>query len=111
MAMDASGDFVVAWNGAGAGDPDGIFAQRYHESTDTACPLVTGVYTPLSSQPLAEDARLVAPESSLTVAFSEDMNVAAGSASANSVTNPANWLLTREGNSITSEITGITFGF
>jgi hypothetical protein len=29
-AMDASGDFVVAWSGEGVGDIGGIFAQRYN---------------------------------------------------------------------------------
>jgi hypothetical protein len=27
--MDAEGDFVVAWAGAGNGDADGIFARRF----------------------------------------------------------------------------------
>ena len=29
VAMDAAGNFVVAWAGAGQGDSIGIFAQRY----------------------------------------------------------------------------------
>jgi hypothetical protein len=30
VAMDANGDFVVAWSGEGAGDTGGIFARRYN---------------------------------------------------------------------------------
>jgi hypothetical protein len=30
IAMDAVGNFVVAWTGSGEGDADGIFAQRYN---------------------------------------------------------------------------------
>ncbi len=29
LAMDADGDFVVTWNGAGTGDGDGVFARRF----------------------------------------------------------------------------------
>jgi hypothetical protein len=29
VSMTGSGNFVVAWNGPGAGDPDGVFAQRF----------------------------------------------------------------------------------
>ncbi len=32
MAMDDAGNFVVAWSGAGSGDNQGIFAQRYNAS-------------------------------------------------------------------------------
>jgi hypothetical protein len=35
LAVDGQGDFVVAWNGNGPGDTDGVFAQRYTvEGTD-----------------------------------------------------------------------------
>jgi len=30
VAMDADGDFVVAWSGEGVGDSEGIFAQRFN---------------------------------------------------------------------------------
>jgi hypothetical protein len=30
VAMDADGDFVIAWYGSGAGDDYGVFAQRYN---------------------------------------------------------------------------------
>lgn len=32
VAMDSDGDFVISWFGQGAGDIDGIFAQRYNSS-------------------------------------------------------------------------------
>ncbi len=33
IAMSASGDFVIAWNGEGGSDPDGIYSQRYTGGT------------------------------------------------------------------------------
>ncbi|MDZ4686874.1 MAG: cadherin domain-containing protein, partial [Planctomycetaceae bacterium] len=54
--------------------------------------------------------RLNASPTALTVAFSENMSVAGGAGGANSVTNPANWLLTRNGLDVTNLVTGITFG-
>ena len=30
VAMDANGDFVVAWSGVGNGDANGVYARRYN---------------------------------------------------------------------------------
>jgi len=110
IAMSAGGDFVIAWSSLGQdGDSGGVFAQRYQESTDTAGPTVSGVLD--ASRPIPEGERLVSIVPELTVLFSEDLNVIGGSSGANSVTNPANWLLTRNGVDVSGTISAITFGF
>ena len=47
-AMDAGGDLVVAWVGAGGDDPDGVFAQRFDNTddngADTTPPRVAALY-------------------------------------------------------------------
>ena len=35
IGMEPDGDNIVVWSGRGVGDPQGIFARRYDESTDT----------------------------------------------------------------------------
>jgi hypothetical protein len=111
IAADPSGNYTIAWQSPDqpAGD-DGIFAQRYHEpSTDTLAPIVAGVFLngkavlPYSSQPGSIQ--------QLLVSFSENLTDAGGSSGANSIVNPANWLLVRNGADVTNLITSITYGF
>jgi hypothetical protein len=52
---------------------------------------------------------LISGPTVLTAEFSEDMSVAGGAGGANSVTNPANWQLTRNGVDVSGLITGVTF--
>jgi VCBS repeat-containing protein len=110
VAVDAAGDFVVAWSSYGQdGSKWGVFAQRYDESTDTAGPVVAQV---LSDQTLIfPNNALGSAVSSLTVVFSEDLSVVGGASGTNSATNPANWQLKRNGTDISSQISGITFGY
>ena len=106
--MDADGDFVVTWNSYGQdGSEYGIYAQQYNESTTTAGPMVTEVRD-LDRQ-IAPGGRLSTTLDTLTVVFSEDLNVVGGSSGANSVLNPANWQLTQDGVDVSSLITGFTF--
>jgi Dockerin type I domain len=113
VAMDARGNIVVAWQGSGTdginSDNIGVFSQRYVQSVDTAGPMVAGVFAPYWSAPITQGRRLTSTIPSLTVAFSEDMNVTGGAGGANSVTNPANWGLTQDGVSITNQITNISY--
>ena len=112
VAMDAAGDYVIAWSSIGIG-PDlsshGVFAQRYDESTSTAGPIVARVLD--GGHPITAGDQLVSSVSSLTVVFSSDMNLAGGSGGLNSVTNPANWNLTRNGVDVTGTVSGIAFAF
>jgi hypothetical protein len=107
VTMNADGDAVIAWQGNGTGDSYGVYAQRYTESNaDTAAPMLAGAFVagnrlvPYSSHP--------GPLKQILVTFSENMTDAGGTTGANSVTNPANWLITDDGVSVTPTI---TYGF
>ena len=109
VAMDADGDFVVTWSSyTQDGSGYGVYAQRYDELTDTAGPIVAQVFD--GGRQIAPGDQLVSVVPALTVVFSENLNVTGGVSGLNSVTNPANWMLTRNGVDVTSTITGITFG-
>ncbi len=109
VTMDDAGDFVVSWTSAAQGSGSyGVYFQRYQESTDAAGPIVAQVLE--GNRLIFEGGQVVNDISSLTVVMSEDLNVTGGASGANSATNPANWMLTRNGSDITSNISGITFG-
>ena len=109
VTMDDSGDFVVVWTSAGqVGGSYFVYFQRYQESTDTAGPIAAQVLE--GNRLIFEGGQVVNDISSLTVVMSEDLDVTGGTTGAHSATNPANWMLTRNGSDITSSISGITFG-
>ncbi len=68
--------------------------------------IVNGVYSS-SGQPINSGNTLTSPVTSVSVTFSAAMDTVNGGA--NSVTNPANWILTRYGIDVSNEISGITF--
>ncbi|MEI8017239.1 MAG: FG-GAP-like repeat-containing protein, partial [Schlesneria sp.] len=68
--------------------------------------IVNGVYSS-SGQPINSGNTLTSPVTSVSVTFSAAMNTVTGGT--NSVTNPANWVLTRYGIDVSNEISGITF--
>ena len=53
VAMDADGDFVVAWHGQGTGDLLGVFAQRYQATTLTPSLTVTTSGAATNTTPVA----------------------------------------------------------
>ena len=93
VAADAEGDFVVAWDGDGPDGP-GIVARRFDESSDTAGPVVTGVWLD-GGEPVRPGAAFDRGASALVLGFSENLSVAGGTTGANSATNPANYRLVR----------------
>jgi Ca2+-binding RTX toxin-like protein len=108
VAMDADGDFVVTWESLSQdGSNSGVYGQRFNETTVTAGPMVTEVRD--LDRRIAPGGRLSTTLDTLTVVFSEDMNVSGGVSGANSVLNPANWQLTQDGINVGGLITGITF--
>ena len=109
VAMDADGDFVVAWlSHTQDGSGNGVYARQYDDvgpdDADDAGPLVTDVL--VAGDPLFPNEQLVVPPGSVTVLFSEDLSTAG----ATSVTNTANWRLTKNGVDVSSMIGGIAFG-
>jgi hypothetical protein len=110
IGMNAAGDFVVAWqsdNGQDGGS-GGVFAQRYDESTDTAGPIIGGVFVngkqafPYS---MPQDS-----VSQIVVGFSEAVRNTPGPSN---VTNLANWRVTHhDGTTISNvPVTSIVYGF
>ncbi len=109
IAMDSTGDFVVAWQSYGQdGSSYGVYTQRYQQPADTAGPIVAQVFD--GSRQINPGDQLVTAVPTLTVVFSEDLNVTGGATGANSVTNPANWQIVQNGVDVTAGVSGITFG-
>ncbi|MBI1347631.1 hypothetical protein GC163_15225 [bacterium] len=105
VAMDADGDFVIAWTSNGPdGSGTGVFAQRFEESTDTVGPTVTDVL--VNGHHLDENGQLLDHPATITVVFSEDL----ATSGAGSVTDPSNWSLFRDGVEQAGLIESITFG-
>ena len=57
VASDANGNFVVVWEGAGAGDAYGVFGQRYDSGGNPLGSVPTSE-TPWSAKPNATDAAM-----------------------------------------------------
>jgi len=105
IAMTREGDVLVVWAGSGVGDVHGIFGRRFDEPTDTAGPRVTDVLT-TDGQRLLGGQMVTTPLSQIVVVFSEDMM----KIGPNSVTNPANYALIKDGVPISGGIISITYG-
>jgi hypothetical protein len=107
VTMDSDGDAIVAWQGNGTGDTYGVFAQRYDEANaDTAGPIVADVL--LAGRRVLPYSSYPGPLSQILLSFSENLSDAGGTAGPNSITNPANWLVTANGVSVTPTI---SYGF
>ena len=105
VAMDAAGDFVIAWMSSGQdGSSYGIYSQRY---IATAGPTVVSVLE--GPRVVRNGDRLASSIDQLVVNFSDDLNVVSGGS--NSVINPSSWRLTRYGVDVSNRITGIVFEF
>jgi hypothetical protein len=109
IAIDPDGSFVVAWTSSAASGNSDIFAQRYHESADTSAPVIGGAY--LNGEQVRPYSVHEAQAQQIVVTFSEDVSTSGGAGGAGSVTNPANWLLTRDGQNISAAISSISYQF
>jgi Ca2+-binding RTX toxin-like protein len=76
---------------------------------ETVAPTIVAVLD--GNRQIPEGGVLTSTLTSVTVVFSEDMNVTGGTAGPNSVTNPANWQITRDGVDISGQISGVAFAF
>jgi len=107
VAMDSAGDFVITWeSNTQDGGNAGVYVQRY---VGTIGPIVTDVLDGVGPRVIRNGDKVTSSITMLSVLFSEDLNVVP--AGANSVTNRANWQLTRYGSDVSNLISGITFGF
>ena len=77
VGMDATGDAVIAWSGAGQSTDQGIFSQRYAQPSDTEGPTVGQVLAPSGSQSLvtiADESSLSAGPTQLVVTFDKPLS-------------------------------------
>ncbi|MFH1921845.1 MAG: trypsin-like serine protease, partial [Planctomycetota bacterium] len=106
LGMEPDGDRIVVWNGMGVGDyHGGIFARRYNEPTDTAGPRVSDLRT-LTGERIEYGAQLTQPLDSLVVVFDEEMMTTGP----DSVLNPDNYSLLKDGVELVGGIVSISFG-
>ena len=113
------GNFVIAWQGpgttAGTTEVYRYMSQGAIAIEDVDGPWVTDVLTKDGS-PVFNGAVLPIPSNNggvteLQVLFSEDLSVRDGAAGLDSVLNPNNWVLQRNGATLQGAITSIDFGF
>ena len=109
IAMDAAGDFVVAWDSSlQDGSSGGVYTQRFDEATDDAGPFVTGASSPTApSSPAGGSRRGDAGPARLV----DRLSTTGGVTGSNSATNPANWRLSRDGVDTSSAIQSVAFAF
>ncbi len=121
MAMDDNGDFVVVWSGngvdgtTGKADNQGVFLQRFDLPEDTAGPRVIETFDDTANSltnlpPILEGETLTNQVSQIAVTFSETVNTdtAGDPLWVNSVLNPANWILNRNGGVVTGGVISVT---
>jgi hypothetical protein len=109
VAADTDGNFVVAWQSSSQdGSGYGVYGQRFHHYE---LPVVLGVFTAGGSQELTAGESIVEHPQQIVVALSEELSTSGGDSGFHSVTNPENWHVTRNGESVDAEIAGITFAF
>jgi subtilisin-like proprotein convertase family protein len=107
VAGDAGGDLVVVWQSQYQdGSGMGVYAQRY-ATRDTTGPVVTGVS--INGGIREAGVQLPAPVTQASVGFSELLSTSGGADGADSVTNPANWRLTRNGLGGSISIDAVSF--
>jgi hypothetical protein len=104
IAMEPDGDAIVVWSGRGVGDQHGIFARRYDEATDTVGPMVTG-FSFIDGKPIKANAQVTQALNQLAVVFDEDM----WQTGSDSVTNPANYHLMKNGAELVGGIARVDF--
>ncbi len=110
IAMDRSGNFVMVWNEAaqnssGVISNTNLYYRQFQESTDTAGPLATDFLLPTGDR-LKANATVRQQLSYMVVTFDEDMMTTGP----NSVTNPNNWAVMKDGVLLTGGISQIYYG-
>ena len=113
IAMEPDGDYIVVWSGQGVGDHHGIFSRRYDEVEDNAGPRVTD-FTDTAGIRLGDGIQAISEMNYIVVTFDEQMYAGEGETNPNkapnSILNPANWVLTVDGQELIGGIQKIEFG-
>ena len=116
VAISDAGDYVILWSGSGQGDSQGVFHQRFNKRDDEAGPTVADVLNVIEVggaprfERVLDKAVLDLGVTQFVVTFGENLSTAGGDRGVQSVLNPANWKLTRDGEEIIGGIVSIEFG-
>ncbi len=120
VAVDATGDAVIVWSGNGSLNANAltqqVFYQRFARPTDNAGPTVASIASVTTDNgatvinPIRAGESLGLGVKQLLLTFSEDISQQAGSSGSNSILNPANWQLTRNGKVLGGAIAKIQYG-
>lgn len=117
IGSDAAGNFVIAWSGSGKQDNQGVYVRKFENESDEVGPIVSDVLA-INSDPnrtndlpiqVTPGAGINATVETLQVIFNEAISQNLGAAGPDSVLNPANWVLLRNGSEITGVIQSISF--
>jgi len=115
ISLDNEGDMVVVWSGAGPTDSSGVYMRRLEKAEDETGPWVADVLIPIDGEyepviaggtvPLANST----DPAELVFVFGEDVSHAS-IGDFNSVTNPLNWVVTRNGIEVPNAVVSVTYG-
>jgi hypothetical protein len=115
IALDNEGDMVIVWSGAGPTDTSGVYMRRLEKAEDETGPWITDVLIEIDGEyedvipggtvPLAGSTE----PADLVFLFGEDV-VHDQIGGFNSVTNPLNWIVTRNGIQVPNAVVGVTYG-
>ncbi|NLS96608.1 MAG: hypothetical protein GXX96_31110 [Planctomycetaceae bacterium] len=115
IGMNAAGNFVIAWTGAGALPGTSAVYKfdsiRNFPQEDNEGPFVTDMYA--GTQRIFNGSVIVAPSNTInqiTVVFNEELSQYGGVSGPHSVLNPNNWAIVRNGAEIVGGISNVTFG-
>lgn len=119
-AMDHTGDFIIVWSGPGQvvnqADDQGLFYVRFEARRDDAGPIVADVlnYSPADADNrlrlVREGTVLDSEASQFVIDFGENLTVEGGVNGVNSVINPTNWQITKNGIPLVGGVVDVQFG-
>ncbi len=111
VGMSRDGGLVVAWQGRGTVDRQGIYYRRFPAQYDTVGPAVAEVDTP-TDQVIPEKGMVNQSVGYLVVTYDVDVNhqTASQSGYANSALNPANYQLIYNSSDMTGALTPVAYG-
>lgn len=109
VAMAPNGNAVALWLRSD-GSSSGVYGQRYIQAAESVPPSITAIYDDERIALKFGQTIMTAGPAAMTIAFSENLSQAGGPAGPNSVTNPTNYRLTRNGQDVSALVAGVTFG-
>ncbi len=116
VAMDDTGDIIFVWSGQGQTTSQGVFYQRFAQLTDDAPPTVTDVdYVDGNTGHIDQlrDGDTITgtvPVTQMVVTLGENVSTSGGAVGTNSILNPANWSLSKDGTALAHTIVGVQYG-